>query len=143
MLRPSRPLTVCLLWLAIALLPLRAWAAAAMPMAGVPMPSASQAQTQTPSAYAAQVQAAALHEDDAPTMAAESGSPHSCHSGSMASTSPDCTLCDVCHGAVAVGLDGSARPPLRVSRQPRIEPAPAIERPVIDAPDRPPRLFLA
>lgn len=141
MLRPSRPLTVCLLWLAIALLPLRAWAAAAMPMAGAPMSTASQAQT--PDAYAAQVQTAALHEDEAPTMASESGPLRSCHSGSTASTSPDCTLCDVCHSAVAVGLGESTRPPLLVSRQPRIELAPAIERPVIDAPDRPPRQFLA
>ena len=129
MLRPSRPLTVCLLWLAIVLLPVRGWAAT-MPTAGGPMNPAAVAMAQAMQAMQADP--------------AERGPNLPCHAASVAQGSAStCSLCDVCHGAVAVAL---SLPPRMVSlpaTRPSIEPAPAIERPVLDGPDRPPRPLLA
>lgn len=132
MLRPSRPLSVWLLWLAIVLLPVRGWAAT-MPTAGGPM---------NPAAVAMAQGMQALHAMQAEP--AEPGQDQPCHAAGVAQGSAStCSLCDVCHGAVAVAL---SLPPRMVSlpaTRPPIEPAPAIERPVLDGPDRPPRLLLA
>lgn len=129
MLRPSRPLTVWLLWLAIVLLPVRGWAAT-MPTAGGPMNPAAVAMAQAMQA---------MQVDPA-----ERGQNQPCHTVSVAQGSAStCSLCDVCHGAVALAL---SLPPRMVSlpaTRPPIEPAPAIERPVLAGPDRPPRLLLA
>ena len=129
MLRPSRPLTVWLLWLAIVLLPVRGWAAT-MPTAGGPMNPAAAAMAQAMQAMLADP--------------AERGPSQPCHAASVAQGSAStCSLCDVCHGAIAVAL---SLPPRMVSlpaTRPSIEPAPAIERPVLDGPDRPPRPLLA
>ena len=129
MLRPSRPLTVWLLWLAIVLLPVRGWAAA-MPTAGGPMNPAAVAMAQAMQAMQADP--------------GEHGQNQPCHTASVAQgNASTCSLCDVCHGAVALAL---SLPPRMVSlpaTRPPIEPAPAIERPVLDGPDRPPRLLLA
>jgi len=129
MLRPSRPLTVCLLWLAIVLLPVRGWAAT-MPTAGGPMNPAAVAMAQTMQAMQADP--------------AEPGQDQPCHTAGVAQGSTStCSLCDVCHGAAALAL---SLPPRLVSlpaTRPPIEPVPAIERPVLDGPDRPPRPLLA
>ena len=126
MLRPSRPLTVWLLWLAIVLLPVRGWATT-MPTAGGPMNQAAGAMVQ------------AMQADPL-----ERGQDQPCHAAGVAQGSTStCSLCDVCHGGAAVAL---SLPPRLVSlpaTRPPIEPVPAIERPVLDGPDRPPRPLLA
>ena len=129
MLRPSRPLTVWLLWLAIVLLPVRGWAAT-MPTAGGPMNPAAVAMAQAMQAMQADP--------------AERGQNQPCHTASVAPGSAStCSLCDVCHGAVAVALSLPPRMMSLPATRPPIEPAPAIERPVLDGPDRPPRPLFA
>lgn len=135
MLRASRPLTVWLLWLAIVLLPVRGWAAT-MPAAGGPM---------NPAAVAMAQGMQALHAMQATQVdPAESGQDQPCHAASGArGGASTCSLCDVCHGAAALAL---GLPPRLVSLpadRPPIEPVPAIERPVLDGPVRPPCLLLA
>ena len=126
MLRPSRPLTVWLLWLAIALLPLRALAAATMPVAMV--------------AEAAAVMAA----DAASPTTSDAAGP--CHQGSDEAGVADghsCGLCGVCHSAVvSLPTPVSTLPAMPVARPP-IDPDPGVERPVSGGPDRPPRSLLA
>ena len=126
MLRPSRPLTVWLLWLAIALLPLRAWAAAAMPVAMV-----------------AEAAAAMATDVDAPAMSDAAGP---CHLGSDEAGVADgrsCSLCGVCHSAVvSMPSLASALPAMPVARPP-IDASAGVERPVSGGPDRPPRIVLA
>lgn len=124
MLRPSRPLTIALLWLAIVLLPLRAWAMAAMPMA-----MTDRAIMQAQAADDGQ------HSVSAPC--------HGEHDADSTSAPQTCSLCDVCHSAVA-GLP-AAQPALPAL--PPAVPCAAAVRPVEPAvlagPERPPRIVLA
>jgi cytochrome c553 len=124
MLRPSRPLTIALLWLAIVLLPVRAWATATMPttMAG----------------------GAAILMQSGDDVQGSASMP--CHGEQQAdnpSAPKTCSLCDVCHGAFA-GLP-AAQPALPAL--PPAVPCAAAERPVEPAvlagPERPPRIVLA
>ena len=125
MLRPSRPLTVWLLWLAIALLPMRAWAASTMSVAVVGDAVAVMAAT------------------------ADSEAPHAagpCHPDSDNAGAVDghsCGLCGVCHSAV-VSLPTIASPlPALPSTSPPSDPDPGVERAVLSGLDRPPRIVLA
>jgi hypothetical protein len=127
MLRLSRPLTLALLWLAIALLPIRGWAAVVMPSAAL--------------AHSA-VAAFATMDDGA-----EQASVMPCHEAAVADGSVSgehtCSMCDVCH-SVAAPVPGALTALLHLpDTGPRIEPAPGIERPVHSGPERPPRITLA
>ncbi|MES2958063.1 MAG: hypothetical protein V4792_07735 [Pseudomonadota bacterium] len=122
MLRLSRPLTLLLLWLAIALLPMRGWAAAVMPVAmasealGVTLP--------------------------APAGAAEPAAAMPCHGASDEagpSNGSACSHCEACHGATALLACVSERVVVEPGARPRLEPSPGVERPVQSGPDRPPR----
>ena len=124
MLRPSRSLTIALLWLAIVLLPVRAWATAAMPMA---MTGGAVMLVQPPG----EGQHSAV------------GPCHGEHHADGASAPQTCSLCDVCHSAfVRLPTAQSALPAL-----PPALPCAAAVRPVEPAvragPERPPRTVLA
>ena len=124
MLRPSRPLTIALLWLAIVLLPLRAWAAAAMPVAmtGAPVMMMQVADDAQP--------------DGAPT----------CHGQQHADddAAPQaCSLCGVCHSVFAALPGGQASLPALPQARPAGARVPAVEPAALAGPERPPRLPLA
>ena len=124
MLRPSRPLTIALLWLAIVLLPVRAWATTAMSMAMSGGPVMLMQATDDEQ-----------HSASAPC--------HGEHHADSTSAPQTCSLCDVCHGAFA-GLP-AAQPALPAL--PPAVPCAAAVRPVEPAvlagPERPPRIVLA
>ncbi len=132
MFRPSRSLTTWLLWLAIALLPVRAWAVAAMP---VDMASTGQV---------------ASSAEDASADAAEPGpAALPCHGSGSSAPADDteapqaCNLCGVCHAAFA-GLPSTltALPTLAPERPPGAF-TPAVETAALAGPERPPRPVLA
>ena len=129
MLRPSRPLTIALLWLAIALLPVRAWAAAAMPLTMVGV---------------AVMQMQAGHVE-----ASNVSMP--CHGTSSTSTDtaddgpalPTCAMCDVCHGAFAALSSAQAALPALTPAVPCAAALAPLEPAVLAGPERPPRTVLA
>jgi len=129
MLRHSRHLTTALLWLAIALLPLRGGVAAAMPVA------MGSGQAQTTAVMAADSGIAVTHNCHGTESAAgEAG-------GSTMGGTHTCSLCSLCHSTAAavpaMALHISAlptgAPPAHASRD--------IVGAVFDAPERPPRLL--
>lgn len=126
MLRPSRPLTVWLLWLAIALLPMRAWAASTMTVAMVAEAAA----------VIATVEAGSINSNAGP-----------CHQGNEesagATSSHSCGLCGVCHSAVVSLPNIASALPALPSTSPPSDPDPGVERAVLSGPDRPPRIVLA
>jgi len=130
MFRPSRSLTTWLLWLAIALLPVRAWAAAAMPAAmnGV-----------AATAVTTELQVAGNVELAHPAMP--------CHGASESaedSAAPlACTLCGVCHAAFAMLPSMQASVPALPPERPDSAFAPAVETAALAGPERPPRPVLA
>jgi hypothetical protein len=123
MLRLSRPLTLALLWLAIAVLPMRGWAATVMPVT-----------------MAAEALAFAA---SAPADASDEASPMPCHGAliddSATSSNAGCSHCDVCHAATAVLPNAVAPLPVLPAAHPGLEPSPGVERPVQSGPERPPR----
>jgi hypothetical protein len=123
MLRLSRPLTLALLWLAIALLPMRGWAAAVMPVV-----------------VTAQTGDAAM---PAPADAGGHDGAMPCHGGTAdgAGTPGNggCAHCAVCHGATAVMPSASLPLTAAPEAHPGLEAPPGIERPVHSGPERPPR----
>ena len=132
MLRLSRQLTTALLWLAIALLPLRGGLAVAMPHATGAGPAHAMAQ-------AAEAPAA-----DAVSAACDEGDAHKAHTSgdAHASSAHTCSLCSLCHSAAAAVaaaalhlsvLAPGGAPPAHASRD--------IVGAVFDAPERPPRLL--
>jgi len=125
MFRPSRPLTVALLWLAIVLLPVRAWAAAAMPLAmtAEPVMVMQGADAELPGvAPACHGQQDASDEGSAPQA---------------------CSLCGVCHSLfVALPAIQTLLPALPQAR-PASANGPAVEAAAWAGPERPPRLQLA
>jgi hypothetical protein len=124
MLRPSRPLTIALLWLAILLLPVRAWAAAAMPTAMVD-------------------RTATVMQSGNELQGSDSVPCHGERHADSTSAPQTCSLCNVCHSAFA-GLP-AAQPAL--AALPPAVPCAAAVRPVEPAvlagPERPPRIVLA
>jgi hypothetical protein len=123
MLRPSRPLTIALLWLAIVLLPLRAWAASAMPVAMTAQP------------------VIAMHIADE----AQHGQALPCHGEQHADDDAPkaCSLCGVCHSVLAAPPGVQAALPALPQARPAGARVPAVEPAALAGPERPPRLLLA
>ena len=134
MFRPSRSLTTWLLWLAIALLPVRAWAVAAMPEAmsaavnGVATPAVTTglkvAGNLLPAHPAMPCHAASESADDAAAPQA-------------------CSLCGVCHAAFAVLPSVQPSVPALPPERHDTAFAPAVEAAALAGPERPPRPVLA
>lgn len=123
--RASRPLTVALLWLAIALLPLRGWAASgtlmALPGGQVAMQAAGDTQA----------------TDGTPCHGAD-------HAGETgAAAKPACSLCDVCHSAFVAQPAMQAALPVLPRARPRAALVPPVEHAALAGPERPPRIVLA
>ena len=126
--RYSHALTVALLWLAVVLLPLRAWAAVAMPLT-------------SPSAAAAQVRA---------NVAAPLSADMPCHGNASADNADDsaalqqtCSMCDVCHGAFAGLMRAQPVLPGQPAALSCVAAVEAVETAVLSGPERPPRTPLA
>jgi hypothetical protein len=118
-----------LLWLAIALLPLRGFAAAVMPMAmGAPggqgEAAVATAVAVMPPCHGLAVDMAAAVDDDDATPSA-------------------CSMCAVCHGSVAQAPAAPALPAAAPSPCPDAEASSPIEPRAPDALFRPPRSELA
>lgn len=129
MFRPSRPLTTWLLWLAIALLPVRAWAGAAMPVAMSGMAATA-------------VQAEAQRVGAEP---AHSAMPcHGASEGDDDTAAPQaCNLCAVCHAAFATLPSLQPLVPAQLPERPTAAFARAVEAAALAGPERPPRVLLA
>ena len=122
-----------IVWLMLALLPLRGWAVVSMAMPAVVAP------------------AVAAHADALIAGAAEmaEAGPPACHetggeaSGNPGDTGHACHLCDLCHG-VAADLADSTLPSLPL---PTLQPLPTAARDTgrqaVGGLERPPRFFLA
>jgi hypothetical protein len=128
MLRLSRRCSTALLWLAIALLPVRGWAVTLMPMAmGAPAQAmAVEAEPAAPSVMP-------CHGAMAAEATAAASEP----------TTPTCSLCDLCHTTVAQAPSPLALP---ASPEAAAPPAASPSRVASRLPDglfRPPRAFLA
>ena len=124
MLRPSRRLTVALLWLAIALLPLRGFAAALMPVAMVDAPIT----TATDAHEAAALPCHGMASDS--QAAAESGT-HTC------------SLCDLCHASMVHAVSASVSLADLPESTPPSSATAAVEPAAPDSLFRPPRTTLA
>jgi hypothetical protein len=124
MLRPSRPLTIALLWLAIVLLPVRAWATAAMPLEVTG--------------------GAALLMQDADDGQHSAGAPcHGAHDADSTSAPQTCSLCDVCHSAFAALPTAQPSVPAMPPARPGAAAVRPVEPAVLAGPERPPRIVLA
>lgn len=130
--RPPRRLVVALLWIAMALLPLRALAAAVMPAATAGVASAA-----VESAAHDVLQAVPCHGASALVAAdADAGT-------APAETTHTCSLCDLCHSSVV-----SAQAPVLALAElpaalPRAAAPSALEPRAPDGLFRPPRIALA
>ncbi len=128
MFRLSRRLTTALLWIAIALLPVRSWAAVLMPIAMGDMQSVAAA-----GATAADATVAVLPCHTAPQATADDSG----------NTPTACSMCDLCHTTVAQTAPTSvALPDLHEALPPAAASA-AIEPRAPDGLFRPPRTLLA
>jgi hypothetical protein len=133
MLPLSRRLTTALLWLAIALLPIRGLAAAVAPVAMANISSgalsaAADNAAQDPPCHGTTT-AATDNDDDA--TAAPAGSSH------------NCAMCDLCHISVAQGpILGVSLPTLPAALPRAAAPTPIQPR-ALDGLYRPPRTLLA
>ncbi len=132
MLRPSRPLTNALLWLAIVLLPVRAWAAAAMPLT---MAGEAVMQMQAGHAEPSNV-GMPCHS----TSGTGSASTDTADDGPAPQT---CAMCDVCHGAFAALPSAQAALPALPPAVPCAAAVPPVQPAVLTGPERPPRTVLA
>jgi hypothetical protein len=127
MLRLPRRFVAALLWIAIALLPVRGFASVAMPMFMSSLPASSVA--------------SAAVDDTASAMPCHGATADK--SSAPASSSHTCALCDLCHGTVAQVTQPSVSLPVMHEPQPQAA-APAVLEP--RAPDslfRPPRTSYA
>lgn len=131
MVRLSRHLTTALLWLAIALLPLRGGLAVAMPHAVGS--GQAQAHAESTAAPAAAAVSAACDEADAHT-AHTAGDGH-------ASSTHTCSLCSLCHTTAAAVAAMTLHVPALAPGAPPAHASRDIVGAVFDAPDRPPRLL--
>ena len=136
--RPPRRLVVALLWIAMALLPLRALAAAVMPAATAGVASAA-----VESAAHDVLQAVPCHGASA-LVAADADADADADAGTApAETTHTCSLCDLCHSSVV-----SAQPPVLALAElpaalPRAAAPSALEPRAPDGLFRPPRIALA
>ncbi len=130
MFRPSRSVTTWLLWLAIALLPVRAWAAAAMPADMGSMSAAALA---------------AAHQDAGEAEHAPPAPP--CHGGGDpaddAAAPQACSLCGVCHAAFALLPSVDAAVQTAAPERPMGAFVSAVETAALAGLERPPRPLLA
>jgi hypothetical protein len=127
MFRLSHRLTTALLWIAIALLPVRGFAAVLMPMAMAGMPP--PAVTSSPADGTAAVMPCHAAVQDA--------------SDSSSNTASTCSMCDLCHTTVAqVAAMLVALPELHETLPSAAAPS-AIEPRAPDGLFRPPRTHLA
>ena len=133
MFRPSRSLTTWLLWLAIALLPVRAWAVAAMPEA------MSAAVNGVATVVTTGLQVAGDLQPAHPAMPCHAAS----ESADDAAAPQACSLCGVCHAAFAMLPSVQASVPALPPERPDTASAPAVETAALAGPERPPRLVLA
>lgn len=130
--RLARHLTAALLWIAIALLPVRGLATALMPAMALP---AAQAATlaETPTSMPCHGSMADASAADQPAEPA----------AAPVGDCPTCALCVLCHGSVAQasppGFELAAMPPVA----PAVAPASPIEPRAPDGLFRPPRPLLA
>lgn len=125
--RLSRRFVAALLWIAIALLPLRGFAAAVMPALMAAAPSSFV------SAHAPADDAAAVH----PCHGAEQPS---ADAGTLpADSSHTCSLCDLCHSGVALAPPAIVALAAPHQAQPRGAAPTAIEPRAPDGLFRPPR----
>ena len=131
MFRLSRQLTTALLWLAIALLPLRGGLAVAMPHAMGAGPA--QATAQPAEAPAADAVSAACDEV-AEYTAHTSGDGHT-------SSTHTCSMCSLCHTAAAAVASMVLHLPAPAPGAPPAHASRDIVGAVFDAPERPPRLL--
>jgi hypothetical protein len=135
MVRLSRRLGTTLLWIAIALLPLRGFAASLMPVLVPPAAPVAALADEAPCHGAAMDHAAA-------TDVTVADAHHKAPTGAVGDC-PTCSLCALCHGGVAQ----SASPSLSLPELPTPAPAAAPPSPIEPrAPDglfRPPRALLA
>jgi hypothetical protein len=130
MLRLSRRCSTALLWLAMALLPVRGWAVTLMPLA-MSAPTPAHAAMVTEHAEPAAAQAMPCH--GASSAEAPDGK----------TATPTCSLCDLCHSTVA---QAPSPPVLPAAPDDALPPAQASS-PVVsqqyDSLFRPPRSTLA
>ena len=132
MLRLSRQLTTALLWLAIALLPMRGGLAVAMPHTMGAGPTHAMAQ---PAEVAAAGAMSAACDESAAHTAPTSGD-------AQASSTHTCSLCSLCHSAAAALAAAALRlPVLAPGGAPAVHASRDIVGAVFDAPERPPRLL--
>lgn len=114
-----------ILWLMLALLPLRSWAVAGMGL---------------PQALPDRVEAVVMtHDADAPAAAAMP-----CHEGgAQAEGSSTCESCDWCHAALGTAPEGvvPGKPP--IAEAPFVAPQRDTGRPPVGGLERPPRNLLA
>jgi hypothetical protein len=124
--RLSSRFITALLWIAIALLPVRGLAAAVMPVAMAGMVPAA---------------ASAAADETAVAMPCHGASPNATESA--ADTSHACALCDLCHSSVAAAPAPPIVMPLSHDAQPLGALPRAVEPRAPDGLFRPPRTFLA
>jgi len=124
--RLSRRVVTALLWIAIALLPVRGWAAAVMPMPLDDITSALAGTTVDDAATAMPCHGAAAD-----------------HDGASDNGSHACSLCDLCHGTVAQVAAPSVTVASTHESLPVAAPPRAIEPRSPDRLFRPPRTSLA
>jgi hypothetical protein len=126
MLRLSRRCSTALLWLAIALLPVRGWAVTLMPMAMGAQAMAVEAEPAAPSVMPCHGAMAA----EATAAASES-------------TTPTCSLCDLCHTTVAQAPSPPSWPPAPDDALPPAAAPSPVDSRLPDGLFRPPQSTLA
>ena len=131
MFRLSRRFTTALLWIAIALLPVRGLAAVVMPIAMVAMGGMQQAGS---------VQSVAATDEAVVEMPCHAASKAAANSNNTASA---CSMCELCHTTVAQAPQVSVTLPELPETQPYAAVPAAIEPRAPDGLFRPPRSFLA
>lgn len=129
MLRPARRLGTALLWIAIALLPLRGLAASLMPAIVQPAASVVAAADEMP-CHGAAADGSAAGE-------------HHAQPASAVGDCPTCSLCALCHGSVAQAPQPGFELPALPALPPAAAPPTPIEPRALDGLFRPPRTFLA
>ena len=135
MFRTSRRFAAVLLWAAVALLPLRGLAAAAMPALMPAMGGAADtAVASMPAADAMPCHGDAVHDEPNHAAAPDAAEWGDC---------PSCSLCALCHGGLAQAPQVQLALPSPQGEQPAAHPwtAPALRAP--DGLFRPPRSLLA
>ncbi len=141
MLHLPRRLTTALLWLAIALLPMRGWAASVMPMVAVEGPHGATVSAAEPLHTPPPCHGMAHAHTEADPMASDE--PMAADEANAPSTTHTCSMCDLCHAGVLQTTPAAiALADLPQSAPPGAAPA-AIEPVAPDGLFRPPRTTLA